>query len=49
MHEQVGIDSVEDLEAAIRAGRLHGLHGIGARAEESLLDGIDAPVTVVRM
>ncbi|MEV1248765.1 hypothetical protein [Nonomuraea sp. NPDC049750] len=46
MHEQVGIDSVEDLEAAIRAGRLH---GIGARAEESLLDGIDAPVTVVRM
>ncbi|MDF2712971.1 MAG: C-terminal protein, partial [Nonomuraea muscovyensis] len=40
LYEECGIGSVEGLEAAIRAGRLHGLHGFGAKTEENLLHGI---------
>jgi DNA polymerase (family 10) len=38
---ELGIDSPEALGEAIRAGRLTGLKGFGARTEENLLKGIE--------
>nr|WP_055508697.1 DNA polymerase/3'-5' exonuclease PolX [Nonomuraea pusilla] len=40
LYEEVGVRSVEDLEAAIHAGRLQGLHGFGPKTEDNLLHGI---------
>ena len=40
LHEQLGINSVDDLERAARAGRIAPLKGFGARTEERLLEGI---------
>ncbi len=40
LHEQLGIDSVDDLEAAARAGKIARLKGFGGRTEELLLEGI---------
>jgi len=40
LHEQVGVDSVEKLEALARAHRLAGLPGIKAKTEENILKGI---------
>ncbi|MEV0233435.1 DNA polymerase/3'-5' exonuclease PolX [Nonomuraea sp. NPDC050786] len=40
LHQRLGVDSPESLEAAIHAGALHGLPGFGARTEENLLHGI---------
>ncbi len=41
LYEQLGIDSVDALEAAIRAEKLAGLRGFGAKTVESLLHGIE--------
>ncbi|MEV0970802.1 DNA polymerase/3'-5' exonuclease PolX [Microtetraspora glauca] len=41
LYHELGIDSIESLEAAIRAGLLHGLHGFGPKTEENLLHGIE--------
>ncbi|MGQ0813353.1 MAG: helix-hairpin-helix domain-containing protein [Gemmatimonadota bacterium] len=40
LHEQLGIDSVADLERAARAGQIAQLKGFGGRTEELLLEGI---------
>jgi len=40
LYEELGIDSVNALEEAIRGGKLAGLRGFGARTEENLLHGI---------
>jgi DNA polymerase (family 10) len=40
LHEQLGIDSVADLERAAREGRISKLKGFGGRTEELLLEGI---------
>jgi putative hydrolase len=37
LHDELGIDTLEGLGAAARAGRLHALPGIGARREAALL------------
>ncbi|MGI5487021.1 DNA polymerase/3'-5' exonuclease PolX [Microtetraspora malaysiensis] len=41
LYHELGIDSIESLEGAIRAGLLHDLHGFGAKTEENLLHGIE--------
>ena len=41
LYQELGISSVGELEDAIRAGRLAGLRGFGARSEEKLLRGIE--------
>ncbi|WP_066939475.1 DNA polymerase/3'-5' exonuclease PolX [Microtetraspora fusca] len=41
LYHELGIDSIESLEGAIRAGMLHDLHGFGAKTEENLLHGIE--------
>ena len=38
---ELGITSIDDLEAAIKAGRLRGLRGFGEKTEENLLRSID--------
>jgi DNA polymerase (family 10) len=40
VHRELGISSVEELEAAIDAGRLRDLKGFGARSEEVIKTGI---------
>lgn len=40
LHEELGINSVEDLEQAARAGRIAKLKGFGGRTEQQLLEGI---------
>ena len=40
LHRDLGISSVEELAAAIEAGRLKGLRGFGERTEENILRGI---------
>lgn len=42
VYEQLGIDSIEDLRRAAESGRLRGLRGFSAKAEQSILDGIAA-------
>ncbi|MCX7856050.1 MAG: helix-hairpin-helix domain-containing protein, partial [Anaerolineae bacterium] len=39
---ELGITSIEELEAAARAGKLRALPGMGARSEEKVLAGIEA-------
>jgi DNA polymerase (family X) len=39
--EQLGVQSVADVEAAARAGRLRELRGLGARSEAKILAGIE--------
>ncbi|MDI6810183.1 MAG: DNA polymerase/3'-5' exonuclease PolX [archaeon] len=41
LHQELGINSVEDLEAAAKAHKLAGIPGLGAKAEENILKGID--------
>ncbi|MEU8799915.1 DNA polymerase/3'-5' exonuclease PolX [Spirillospora sp. NPDC048819] len=41
VYEELGISSVDELETAIRDGRLRGLKGFGAKTEENILHGID--------
>jgi DNA polymerase (family 10) len=40
LHDKLGIASVEELEAACRAGRVRALAGFGAKTEEKILAGI---------
>jgi DNA polymerase (family 10) len=40
LYEELGIDSVDALEEAIRGGQLAGLRGFGAKTEENMLHGI---------
>jgi DNA polymerase (family 10) len=40
LHEKLGIESIDDLEQAARAGRLASLSGFGARTEQRILEGI---------
>jgi DNA polymerase (family 10) len=41
LYEELGIDTVTELEDAIREGRLSGLRGFGAKTAENLLHGIE--------
>ena len=41
LYTERGIDSIDELEAAIAAGRLEGLPGFGPKSEENLLRGIE--------
>jgi len=40
--KELGITSIDELEAAARAGRLRGLRGMGVRSEQKVLEGIQA-------
>jgi DNA polymerase (family 10) len=42
LHEQIGVGSLNELEAAAKAGRVRGLPGMGAKTEENILKGIEA-------
>jgi DNA polymerase (family X) len=39
-YEKLGVGSLEELERAIRAGRLRALGGFGAKSEQRLLEAI---------
>ncbi|MFQ5840100.1 MAG: DNA polymerase/3'-5' exonuclease PolX [Candidatus Methylomirabilales bacterium] len=41
LYDALGIDSLQALEGAARAGRLHGLPGLGAKTEANVLKGIE--------
>ena len=41
LHHDLGVSSVDELAAAVKAGRLEGLAGFGARSEERLAGGIE--------
>ena len=41
LNRDLGVESVDDLAAAIKAGRLDGLAGFGAKSEERLASGIE--------
>jgi DNA polymerase (family 10) len=41
LHEELGIRSVDDLERAAKAGKLHGLARLGEKLEEKILKGIE--------
>jgi len=41
LYQELGIDSVDALEEAIRGGKLAGLRGFGTKTEENLLHGIE--------
>jgi DNA polymerase (family 10) len=41
LNRELGVESVEDLAAAITAGRLDGLAGFGAKSEERIASGIE--------
>jgi DNA polymerase (family X) len=40
LHDELGIESVPELEAACRAGRVAGVKGFGKKTEQNILDGI---------
>ncbi|HEX8684184.1 MAG TPA: DNA polymerase/3'-5' exonuclease PolX [Ardenticatenaceae bacterium] len=42
IYKTLGIESLEALEAAARAGELRGVPGIGAKTEQRILEGIEA-------
>jgi len=41
LHEKLGVGSLDDLEAAARAGRVAGLPGFGVKTEQYILGGIE--------
>jgi DNA polymerase (family 10) len=41
LNRDLGVESVDDLAAAIKAGRLDGLAGFGAKSEERIASGIE--------
>jgi DNA polymerase (family 10) len=41
LNRELGVESVDDLAAAIKAGRLDGLAGFGAKSEERIASGIE--------
>lgn len=40
-HQRLGVGSLAELEQAVRAGRLRGLGGFGAKTEQRILDAIE--------
>lgn len=40
LYDELGIDSLERLEAAATAGRIRGLKGLGAKKEQAMLDAV---------
>ncbi len=40
-HKELGVNSVDDLEKAVKAGRLRGLPGMSAKSEENLLKALE--------
>jgi len=42
LHEKLGIESLDDLRAAVEDGRLRDVQGFGAKAEENLLHALEA-------
>lgn len=42
LYEKLGITSIEELEAACKAGKLEKLEGFGKKTEENILTGIEA-------
>jgi DNA polymerase (family 10) len=42
LHKELGIASLEDLQAAVEAGKLRGLKGFGAKSEERIAAGLAA-------
>ena len=41
LHDELGVDSVEDLRSALDAGRVRELSGLGTKSEERLRAGLD--------
>jgi DNA polymerase (family 10) len=41
LHERLGVSSIDELEAAARAGRVRALPRLGAKTEENILRGIE--------
>ncbi len=41
LHDRLGIDTVEGLEAACRAGKIAGLEGFGEKTQSKILEGIE--------
>ena len=41
LYEELGVSSIDDLEKAIAAGRLHGMRGFGKKTAENLMHGIE--------
>lgn len=41
LYEELGITTLSELEAAVRAGRVHGRHGFGERSEQKLLQQLE--------
>ena len=48
LHEELGINSVEELKAAAEAGKLRDLKGFGAKTEQRLLEQINKPKEKLR-
>ena len=40
LYEQLGVQSLDDLESAARSGRVRALKGFGAKKEQALIDGL---------
>jgi DNA polymerase (family 10) len=40
-HEHLGVGSLDELEAAVRAGRLRGVRGFGPKSEQKILEAIE--------
>src|SRR5258705_2682232 len=41
MHDELGIETVEQLEAACKEGKVAGLKGFGAKTQTNILEGIE--------
>ena len=41
LYEELGIETLDDLEAAAEAGEIQDIKGFGAKTEQNILDGID--------
>ncbi|EMA45581.1 PHP domain-containing protein [Halococcus morrhuae DSM 1307] len=41
LYEELGVEDLDDLEAAAREGRIQGIDGFGTKTEENILSGID--------
>jgi DNA polymerase (family 10) len=41
LYEELGIQTLDDLEAAAEAGEIRDLYGFGAKTEQNILEGID--------
>ena len=41
LYEELGVQTLEDVEAAAEAGEIRDVHGFGPKTEQNILDGID--------